>query len=408
MDSYFNSDEPPPIMEGAPPPPEWRVPRLDWDRPPWNRWAFQRISQILPTAPVRRGAAISAMTEAHEAIENVAFDGVEGQTTVIRWLDRNYTDGFLVMLDGNIIHESYWNGMDRRTLHLAQSVSKSVTATAAASLIENGLLDPAAPVTDPLPELANTAWAGATLQQVLDMTSGVRFDESDYGNRASDVGKMDVACGWKPRPPGYENEDWPECVWDQILSMQAREADHGARFEYRSIETDVLAHAMERVTGKRLPEIVSENLWAPMGAEEDAAFTVDPSGYALSCGGFNATLRDFARMGLAYLNDGQVAGRQVIPRRWVTDVRSGEHGLFSDNGRTYFPNGRYRNQFWIEDADKWGHLCLGVFGQIIYVSPERGMVFVKLSTWPEFTNPDRMRDCMAAFRAIAGAVGREL
>ena len=135
MDSYFNSDEPPPIMEGAPPPPEWRVPRLDWDRPPWNRWAFQRISQILPTAPVRRGAAISAMTEAHEAIENVAFDGVEGQTTVIRWLDRNYTDGFLVMLDGNIIHESYWNGMDRRTLHLAQSVSKSVTATAAASLI---------------------------------------------------------------------------------------------------------------------------------------------------------------------------------------------------------------------------------------------------------------------------------
>lgn len=408
MRSYLNSEVPPPIMEGAPPPAEWRLPPLDWDRPPWNRWSFQRVREFLPTATVRRGERVSTLVEAPEPIEGIAFEGVSRRMTVAEWLDRNYADGFLVMLDGKIIHESYWNGMDRRTPHLVQSVSKSVTATACAALIEEGLLDPAAPITEPLPELANTAWAGATLGQVMDMTSGVRFDETDYANRASDIGRMDVASGWKPIPEGMEDHDWPACVWELILSMKNRDSEHGARFQYRSIETDVMAHAMERATGKRLPQIVSERLWEPLGAEEDACYTVDRAGYALADGGFNATLRDLARLGLAYLEDGMAEDRQVIPRAFVEDVRSGGHGRFDDHGREYFPNGRYRNQFWIEDEARQGHLCLGVFGQMIYVSPERGMVFVKLSTWPDFTDADLLKDCMAAFHAIARAFGRDL
>ncbi|MFD1158234.1 serine hydrolase domain-containing protein [Roseovarius aestuarii] len=408
MHSYVNSQPTPPIMQGSPPPPDWRVPRIDWDRPPWNRWSFQHIQELLPTAPVRRGTTVSPLADAHESIEDITFEAQHGPATIAEWIDYSYSDGLLILKDGKIAHESYWNGMQPHTLHLVQSVSKSITATAAAPLIEEGLLDPSAPVTEPLPELAHTAWAGASLQQVMDMTSGVRFDETDYANRASDIGKMDVASGWKPVPEGYDHEYWPSNIWDQILSMQVKDAEHGARFQYRSIETDVLAHAMERVTGKRLPQIVSEHLWAPIGAEEHANFTVDTSGYGLSCGGFSATLRDLGRVGLAYLNDGKVGRKQVIPKAWVDDIRSGDHGLFNDYGQNYFPNGRYRNQFWIEDSDRTGHLCLGVFGQTIYVSPERGMVFVKLSTWPEFTNPSRVRDCMAAFHAIARALGRDL
>ncbi|WP_317055517.1 serine hydrolase domain-containing protein [Roseovarius rhodophyticola] len=407
MKSYINSETAPPIMQGSPPPPEWRLPFLDWDRPPWNRWAFQHVRGFLPTAPVPASDTPSQLIEAVEPLEEIKFRASYGATTVSEWIDRDYTDGFLVLLDGRIIHESYWNGMTPRTVHLAQSVSKSVTSTAAASLIEEGLLDPSAPVTDPLPELAKTAWAGATLQQVMDMTSGTKFDESDYANRASDIGKMDVAAGWKPVPKGYEAEHWPACIHDQMLTLTERDAEHGERFVYRSMETDVLAHAMERVTGQRLPQIVSDRLWKPMGAETEACFTVDTSGYALSCGGFNASLRDFARMGQAYLDDGRVGDRQVIPKAWVEDVRSGDHGLFNDISREALPNGRYRNQFWIEDADRMGHLSLGVFGQFIYVSPERGMVFVKLSTWPVFLDVDRKKDFLAACHAIARAVGRD-
>ncbi|MEO0370872.1 MAG: serine hydrolase [Pseudomonadota bacterium] len=407
MKSYKNSDPRPPIMEGTPPPPEWRLPMMDWDRAPWNRWAFQHVREILPTSPVRASATPSELPEALEPIEGITFDAPGGETTVAQWIDDDYTDGLLVMLDGKIIHESYWNGMTRGSVHLCQSVSKSITATTASTLFAEGLLDPDAPVTEALPELEETAWKGSTLQQIMDMASGVKYDETDYFNRASDVGKTDVAAGWKPIPEGYEGENWPFCIHDQIMTMTERDAEHGARFEYRSIETDVLAHAMERVTGKRLPQLVSERLWHPLGAETEAYFTVDPSGYALACGGFNASLRDLARVGLAYLYDGQVEGRQVIPKAWIGDVRTGAHGMFNDYGREHFQNGRYRNQFWIEDADQMGHYCLGIFGQIVYVSPERGMVAVKLSTWPEAVNNDHHAACVAAFHAIARAFGRD-
>ncbi|MEL6992337.1 MAG: serine hydrolase, partial [Pseudomonadota bacterium] len=166
MESYKNSEPRPPIMEGSPPPPQWRVPFIDWDRPPWNRWAFQRIREILPTGPVAASASPSVLPEALEPIEEISFEGPNGQTNVAQWIDDDYTDGLLIMLDGKIIHESYWNGMTPASVHLCQSVSKSITSTTASTLFAEGLLDPNAPVTDALPELEKTAWKGATLQQV--------------------------------------------------------------------------------------------------------------------------------------------------------------------------------------------------------------------------------------------------
>jgi len=391
-------------MVGSPPPAEHRLPLIDWDRPPWNRWSFQRVREFLPTAPIHRGAQVSQLDYDLSAVGGVTFEHNGKSKTIDQMIDDTYIDGLLVMIDGKVIHESYHNGMTPRTLHLLQSVSKSLTATSAASLFEQGLIDPQAPVTEYLPELEDTAWRGATVQHVLDMATGVRYIES-YDVRDSDVGKTDYASGWKPAPPDTDVSDWPTCIFDQILSLTTREADHGSRFLYRSIETDVLAHAMERVTGQRLPQIISERLWAPLGTEHDANITLDPSGYGLACGGISASLRDLARFGQAMLNDGMVEGKQVIARSWVDDVRSGDHGLFNEDGRGYFPNGAYRNQFWIEDRDKQGHLCLGVFGQTIYVSPERGMVVVKLSTWPEFTNAEFLKETMAGFHAISRAFG---
>lgn len=404
MLSYKNSEKIPPIMRGSPPPRAMRIPMIDWDRPPWNRWAFQNVSQILPTAPIRRGDKVSHLEEAGQELGGLVFDAPTGPKTIDRMLDETYTDGILIWLNGSILYEQYFNGMDARSLHLAQSVSKSITATAGASLIADGLIDPQAPITEYLPELEATAWRGSKVQHILDMASGVRYSE-EYDRRDSDVGKTDFASGWKPAPDGLDVGDWPSCIWEQILELNTQEAPHGERFLYRSIETDVFAHAMERVTGQRLPQIISERLWAPMGAEEDANITVDSSGYGLACGGISATLRDFARFGVAMLNDGKVNGRQVIPKAWIDDVRHGDHGHFNQKGRAYFPNGRYRNQFWIEDADKPAHLCLGVFGQTIYVSPETGMVAVKLSTWPEFQNAGYLTESVAAFHAIAREFG---
>ena len=401
MPSYRNSDPPPPIMEGAPPPEAMRVPSLDWDRPPWNRWTFQRVRQIVPTAPIRRGAAVSALPEAAGGLDDLTWKRRDGtETNFARMLDETYTDAIWIWKDGRVLHESYHNGMDARSLHLLQSVSKSVTATTGAALIGEGLIDPAAPVTDYLPELDRTAWAGATVQQVLDMTTGVRFGES-YDQRDSDIGKMDYACGWKPAPPGADVTGWPGCVWDQILQMTHQEAAHGVRFAYRSIETDVLAHVLERVSGRRLPDLISARLWQPMGAQEDAEITVDRAGYGLGCGGISACLRDLGRLGLLYLNDGQADGRQVIPRAWVEDVRHGAHGVFDAPARTEFPRGAYRNQFWIEDRRLPRHYALGIFGQMILVAPDAGLVGVKLSTWPQATDSAMLLQTVEAMHALA-------
>ena len=401
MTSYRNSDPRPPIMVGSPPPPEMRPPMIDWDRPPWNRLAFQNIRQILPTAAIRRADVPSPLPTASGDLDGFEYLGPGGRETSFgQMLDETYTDAIFVWKNGRVLHESYHNGMTPRTTHLLQSVSKSVTAAAAGCLIGEGKLDPTRPITDYLPELAATAWRGATLGQVIDMTSGAAFDESDYANRESDVGKMDFASGWKPAPEGVDAAAWPTCIWDQILGLKAVNAEHGARFEYRSIETDVMAHAMERVTGQRLPQIISERIWQPLGCAEDADMTVDQAGYGLASGGICASLRDMARFGLMLLGNGSYAGRQVVPSEWCQDIRHGKHGLFDPENNRNWPKGRYRNQFWIEDSTAGRLYCFGIFGQMVMVAPDSGMVAVKLSTWPMASSEDFYARTVSALRAI--------
>lgn len=404
--SYGNHDRRPLIMAGSPPTDAHLVPHDDWDRPPWNRYTFQHVREFTATAEVWRGRGpASVLPERRQDLDRLGFQHPDGShTTIERMLDATYTDGFLVLHRGAIVLERYCNGMTERTLHLSQSVAKSVTATVAGVLIGRGLLDPQAPVTDYLPELAATAYAGARLQHVLDMTSGVRFSE-EYTDPHSDVGQMDVASGWKRVPADSPTGlRWPRHIFEQILGLTTLEAEHGSRFAYRSIETDVLAFCMERASGRRLPQLIAEELWAPMGAEESACFTVDPAGYALASGGFNATLRDFGRFGLVHLGLGLFGGRQIVPAEWILDTRRGAHGMFNDYGRTTLPNGLYRNQFWVEDARRETVMARGVFGQLVYVDPHHELVVVKLSSYPDFINAAHTLVTLAGVRAIGAAL----
>ncbi len=380
-----------------------RLPLIDWDRAPWNRWSFQHVREIVPSAQIRRGDVVTALPAATGTLESLGFRGPDGErTTFGQMLDDTYTDAMLVWKDGKVLHESYHNGMTPQSVHLLQSVSKSVTSATAGCLIGQGLLDPAAPVTQYLPELTATAWNGATLQHVLDMTSGTRYSE-DYEIRDSDVGKTDYASGWKPAPEGVDVTTWPDCMWDQILGLKVAEAEHGQRFNYRSIETDVLAHAMERVTGQRLPQLISEHLWQPMGCEEDATITVDRAGYGLACGGISASLRDMARFGLMLLNNGKLGDRQIVPEFWCQDIRHGTHGLYDAENYRDWPNGAYRNQFWVEDSRLGRHYCFGVFGQMVMIAPDSGLMAVKLSTWPDFLDPGFSSAAILALNAVEAA-----
>lgn len=366
--------------------------------PPWNRWSFQHVADFLETAPVPGPERALALPVEPIALEATPLSLPDlGRVDLAALLEETYCDGCLVWHDGRVIFERYFNGMTGSTLHLSQSMAKSVTAAAAGVLVGEGKLDPASMLVDYLPSLADTGYADATLRHVLDMTSGVKYVE-DYEAQDSDVYVTDVAAGWRPPREGTAALN---TIRDQILTLRERTAAHGVRWLYRSIETDVLAHCMEAAAGEKLTSLVSRLVWQPMGAGQAANFTVDADGYGLACGGLNATLRDYARFGLLYLNSGRnLAGEQVIPADWVADTRVGNHEHFAVTGSAGLPDGAYRNQFWIEDSVNRAIMCVGIFGQLIYLQPDRDFMFVKLSTWPTSLNPSFKVDTLAAIHQL--------
>lgn len=380
-----------------------RIPRADWDRAPHNRWAFHHIREILPTAEVWRGSGpISDLPRRAFRLDDVRFQAARGELTIRQFLDDNFTDGFIVLKDGAIVFERYMNGMTERSSHLSQSVAKSLTGCLIGILAGRGDLDPAGRITDYLPELKATGYEGATLQHVLDMSSGVAYDET-YTDPFSDVGQTDVASGWKPKPEG-DTRPWPKSIWWQILGLTRRDAEHGSRFNYRSIETDVLAFVAERVTGRRLPELIATEIWQKLGCEESAYYTVDAEGYALADGGFNATLRDYARFGLMIAQDGRIGDCQVVPSSWIAETRRGDAAQFGADYRQTMPFGAYRNQFWLPDYRGRATNCLGVFGQWIHADPDTRIVIVKLSSWPDFLDDARFVEQEAACAAVKRAL----
>ena len=378
------------------------IPKADWDRPPWNRWAFQHIREILPTAEVWRGRdPVRQLPRREVELDNLKVKGLAGSdVTLSTFLDETYTDGLIVLKNGAVADERYLNGMTPRTLHLSQSVAKSTIGILFGIFAGRGEIDLQSPLSRYLPELENTGWRGASVQQVLNMTSGIKFDET-YSDPYSDIGQSDVASGWKPVPTDSDaNFKWPTDIWSQIVELKNTTRPHGAAFEYRSIETDVLAFCLERVAGKRLPQILSEEIWQKLGMEESANFTVDPASYALASGGLNATLRDYARFGQMVLQNG--AG--IVPESYVAQTRKGDHEIFSAPYNIALPQGAYKNQFWIEDRSEQAIMCRGVFGQLIYISWKYNIVLVKLSSWPDFLNVKYTIATLAAVHKIGAAL----
>jgi CubicO group peptidase (beta-lactamase class C family) len=375
----------------------------NWDWPPQNRWAFQHVGDFLRTARIARGhGAAWNFGSAPRDISGITFTDIDGATrTVAEMLAATYTDGFLVAHDGRIVAEIYLNGMERATLHLSQSVVKSFTSTLVGVLVGAGELDPDRLVSDYVPELVTCGYRGATLGQVLDMRSGVKFSE-DYLAADSEVAALDRASGWKPRRDAADTFS----IRSLILSLQ-QERPHGGPFLYRSIETEVLGWIVSKVTGQDLATFLSNALWQPMGAEADANITIDHEGTGLADGGLSATMRDYARLGQLFLDGGARGTKQVVAESWVLGCRTGDVEAFKANyAERYdsFPSAAYSKQWWAFDTRSGLHEALGIYGQMIHVEPARRLVVVKLSSWL-----DPVNDALGATtRRAIDAIGRAL
>lgn len=359
------------------------------------------MREMTPTATVRRGRTpVRDFERDEQSLGGLKFTSCGRELTLDGFLDQSCTDGFLLLHRGRIVSEHYMNGMVPHRLHLSMSVAKSILGMMSGALVAQGLIDCNATVPDYLPELAGTAYREVTIQQLLDMTSGVTFDES-YHVPGSHMQKLGNACAWGGRGG---QDGWPKTIWELVLELTEQERQHGELFLYRSIECDVLGYVVERAMKKPLAEIVSDMLWQKLGVEEDAAYTVDHGGFALADGGFNATLRDYGRFGQMLLNGGRVNDTQIVPEAWIEQSRFGSGGQFEGIHAEVLPGGGYHNNIWQVDRARGTILASGIYGQFIYVDPESEFVAVKLSTWPGPLDADGVIDTVAAFKAIALAL----
>jgi CubicO group peptidase (beta-lactamase class C family) len=406
------SQEPGPEVQGVP------VTAGNWQDPPVNRWAYWHVDDILPTYRVPRGDGPPRELPAAPAADGRGLLAVPvtradlSASTVGDVLDDTFTDAYLVLQDGELVTEWYGalGAPDRP--HALMSVSKSVVGCVAAVLIDRGQLDPDREITAYVPELAASGYAGALVRHVLDMRSGVRFLE-EYANPESDIRRLDEWIGWQPG--GGDSE--PRGLYGFLATLEA-EAPHGERFLYRSAESDVLGWVCERAAGRPMAELISELIWAPMGAEHDAVLLHDGLGTAVHDGGLCATGRDVARFGQMLLDGGLVpdgAGgtRRVVPPQWLRRawaVDADTRAAFAASPAEWaFPGGWYRHQFWFRPGDHGDVLlCLGIHGQMLHVSRRTSTVCVKFSTWPQAQNPAFLEDTLRAFDAIGGFLaGRE-
>ena len=368
-------------MRGFPPPQGLRVTSDNWLLGPHNRWGFLHVRELARTARIARGDGPVAELEADPRDLGAIPVRVEGSTLRLsEALERTYTDAICVVHEGRVVFERYVEGMDPADTHLLMSVSKSLTGALVGILVGEGVLDPGAAVPDAIPALRGSAWEGCTLQHLLDMRSGTRFDEEDYENPDSDGVLIEEISGYRTR----RRPDLPADTYAWIAALE-NDGPHGGRFRYRSILTDVLAWAATVATGTRFPELFSRALWSRIGAERDAEIIVDAAGFPVAEGGICTTLRDLARFGVMHLQDGEIAGRQVVPADWIGRLlhRDAELiGAFDPELLLGRPHACYHDQWWIWDGAAGVYSAYGINGQQLLIHRPSQTVIARMSTWP--------------------------
>ncbi len=391
-------------MVGTPPPPEKTIRFSDgsFSRFPQIRWSYSNMRQFVATRVVGRGHAPASVLPRAERpdIDGVKFHPI-GSPETMTWaqsLDANYTDGIVVLHKGRIVYERYFGVMTPERQHIAFSVTKSFVATLAATMISEGVLDERTTVAHYLPELKNSGFADATIRHLLDMTTGMKYTEHNYEDPNAQIWEFSKALGFEPRPPGYKG---PETSYAYLQTV-AKEYGHGERFDYKTINTDVLAWVMSRVTGKPLSELLRERFWSKLGVEQDAYFTVDSIGTEFAGGGLNLALRDLARFGEMIRLGGKFNGQQIVPAAVIDDIRrGGNREQFAKAEYKTLPGWSYRNMWWVSHNTHGAFTARGIHGQGIYIDPQAEMVIARFASHPLGGNVNLDPTSLPAYEAVA-------
>ena len=361
--------------------------RWQWLNPEINAFTFRETWQVFESRHVNTwGPRFELPDGAPMAMPAIALDG--RTRTYDEFAEDTYTNALLVIRDGRVVFEDYRNKSDGLTRFIGFSMSKTITAMLVGIALEQGKITSLDdPVTKYLPELAGTGYDGVTLRQVMQMRSGVDYQERyDFGDNPSFAGKLHEQAIVLNRMRFADG------------ARETRRANApGGTFNYSTLDTFVIGWVLERATGMELAPYTEAHLWGPLGAESPGFWLADGppgAGRELSGMGFNATLRDFGRLGQLLLNDGKRNnGEQILPSGWVEQMTR----MTPTGG----PMPGYGLFTWQVDDEPGAFAAVGLAGQFIYVHPQSRTVIVKLSHYPPVEPAHVRPETMAFFKAVA-------
>jgi CubicO group peptidase (beta-lactamase class C family) len=313
------------------------------------------------------------------------------------FIEDSQTTGLLVLKDGKIVYEDYWLGHEQTKQHISFSMAKSFVSALMGIAIEEGFVASIEQaVTDYVPELVGSGYEDVSIKNVLQMSSGVRFNE-DYGDFSSDINRFSRATAF-----GTSLDDFSASL--------VREKEPGTYHHYVSIDTQVLGMVLTRATGKSLTHYLSEKIWQPLGMEHQAFWLADDDDMELALGGLNVSLRDYAKMGWLYLNQGtwtdkQGNTQQIVPKQWVIDSTTADapHLVAGENNPASSSSFGYGYQWWLPLGAEDEFSAQGIYNQYIYIDPDQKLVIVKNSANYRFTDKSLSWSAKhyAMFRAIS-------
>ncbi|WP_224826727.1 serine hydrolase [Cognatishimia sp. MH4019] len=305
---------------------------------------------------------------------------------VDQWVTERTVTSLLVLKDGAVVHESYHQSTDAGDLRISWSVAKSFLSVLMGQVIADGdiaSLDD--PVTRYVPMLEGSAYAKATIRNVLQMESGVTFDE-DYLDSNSDINKMGRILALGGSMDGF------------AAALSETFTEPGDRWQYVSIDTHILGMVIRGATGRSIPDLITERLIEPLGLEADPVYVTDGNGIAFVLGGLNLTTRDYARFALMIAQGGQWNGQQIVPAEWIAEATQ-------SSAKTAPGKIGYGYQWWIPvGASEGEFLARGIYGQYIYFDLDRDVVIVTTAADRKFREPGVSAQNIAIFREIAAAL----
>jgi CubicO group peptidase (beta-lactamase class C family) len=342
-----------------------------WYSDPYRVGSWSAMDQVkgLPVRTVSRGPGDVTPLPTAKSASEIRYRFRNLGYTLDDYLERQRITGLLVIKNGEIVAERFRYGRTDSARFLSFSMAKSVTSMLVGIALDKGVI---ASLDDPAEkyakELAGSAYGATRIRDLLHMSSGLTFTERYDGT--DDIARMSRAAA-TGQPP----------VVEVLRSIGERHSPSGEKFVYASAETEVLGRVLAGASGRSVAELTSEWIWQPLGAERDAFWVLSRDGQERTSGYFNASLRDWGRLGWMMAQDGRMSGRQIVPRDYVmaaTDAQQQPAAFRPGKATPYFG---YGLQFWLFPLRERTFAFQGVHGQSVFVQPSSGIVMVQTAVY---------------------------